>query len=92
MISCKMIEREKYCNKGKAGLSRPSGTKPKAKIRDNQQDIFFLPTLQNNIIGKNIYFSYNIRAKNTQTAEHNKQPNDSYWIEQFFEDSRTNPS
>ena len=45
MISCKMIEREKYCNKGNAGLSRPSGTKPKAKIRDNQQDIFFLPTL-----------------------------------------------
>ena len=34
-----MIEREKYCNKGKAGLSRPSGTKPKAEIRDNQQDI-----------------------------------------------------
>ena len=63
MISCKMIEREKYCNKGNAGLSRPSVTKPKAKIRDNQQDISFLPTLQNNIIGKNIYFSYNIRAK-----------------------------
>ena len=39
MISREMIEREKYCNKGKAGLSRPSGTKPKAEIRDNQQDI-----------------------------------------------------
>ena len=36
-----MIEGEKYRNKGSSG---PSGTKPKAEIRDNQQDISFFPT------------------------------------------------
>ena len=66
MISWEMIEREKYCNKeNAAGLSGPSGRKPKAEIRDNQQDISFLPAKSKKkiIIGRNSYLSFNIKAK-----------------------------
>lgn len=48
-ISWEMIERGKYRNKGNTGLSRLSGTKPEPEIKDNQQNIFFLPRKTNNI-------------------------------------------
>ena len=44
-----MIERGKYRNKGNTGLSRLSGTKPEPEIKDNQQNIFFLPRKTNDI-------------------------------------------
>ena len=58
-ISWEMIERGKYRNKGNTGLSRLSGTKPEPEIKDNQQNIFFLPRKTNNI---RVWISFTLYA------------------------------